>query len=111
MGGDSKPLQLVVEVMSQVDDSPASSSRPRRSLAARAGVALMATSFLVYLVYGLLPFLPLAPSELAGVAIGASLTSWGMFSLGAALVGRDAGTLLRRALDRGWARVRGRARR
>ena len=66
----------------------------------------MAASFLVYLVYAVLPFLPLTASALAGIAISASLASWGLFSLGAALAGRDAATQFMRAFARMWGRWR-----
>ena len=66
----------------------------------------MATSFLVYLVYGVLPFLPLTASALAGIAVGASLASWGLFSLGAALAGRDAAAQFMRGFSRMWGRWR-----
>ena len=92
--------------MRHEDDSSKSPSRPRSSLPSRVGLALMAASFLVYLVYALLPFLPLAPGSLAGIAVAASLASWGLFSLGAALAGRDAAMQFMRAFARMWGRWR-----
>jgi hypothetical protein len=105
--GDSKPLDPVEAIaLRHEDGSSESPSRPRRSLPARVGLALMAASFLVYLVYGLLLFLPLAPSSLAGIAVSASLASWGLFSLGAALAGRDAAAQFMHAFARMWGRWR-----
>jgi hypothetical protein len=54
------------------------------------GIALMALSFLVYPAYSLIIlFLPVSGKIKAGVIIAASLLSWGIFSAGIYLAGRE----------------------
>jgi hypothetical protein len=82
-------------------DRPLAETTPTKStLAFRSGLALIVASHAVYPVYGALPFLGLSPAEIAGVAAGSSLASWGIFSLGVALAGKDALPHLRRAVRR-----------
>lgn len=53
------------------------------------GIALMAVSFLVYPAYPMILFLPLSESAKIGVAVLASLLSWGVFCGGFYLAGRE----------------------
>jgi hypothetical protein len=53
------------------------------------GVALMAMSFLVYPAYPLILFLSLSGRVKIGVAVLASLLSWGVFCGGYYLAGRE----------------------
>ena len=53
------------------------------------GVALMGMSFLVYPAYPLILFLSLSDRMKIGVAVLASLLSWGVFSVGIFLAGRE----------------------
>ena len=53
------------------------------------GVALMAVSFLVYPTYSIILFLPFSGKVKAGVIVVASLLSWGIFSAGIFLAGRE----------------------
>lgn len=88
-------------------ETPMPGATPTKSrLAFRAGLGLIVLSHAVYLVYGALPFLGLAPGQIAGVAAGSSLASWGVFSLGVALAGKDALPHLRRATRRALRRWR-----
>jgi len=69
-------------------------------LAFRVGLVLIVVSNGVYLLYFLLPFLPVDTTEKAGLVVGFSLASWGIFSLGIALAGRDGVTFLWQAIRR-----------
>ena len=64
----------------------------RRAVAGRArfvaGIVLMAMSFLVYLAYPMILFLSLSDRMKIGVAVLASLLSWGVFCGGFYLAGR-----------------------
>jgi len=53
------------------------------------GVALIAGSFLVYLAYPLILFLPFSVRVKVGVTIAVWLLSWGGFSVGVFLSGRE----------------------
>ncbi|MGH7410778.1 MAG: hypothetical protein ACREJ6_06940 [Candidatus Methylomirabilis sp.] len=54
-----------------------------------AGIALMAMSFLVYPAYPFIVFLPYSEKVKIAVTIAASLLSWGVFSAGIFLAGRE----------------------
>jgi hypothetical protein len=54
-----------------------------------AGIALMAFSFLVYPAYPLIVFLPLPGDVKLSGMVAASLLSWGIFSTGTFLAGRE----------------------
>lgn len=55
-----------------------------------AGIALMAVSFLVYPAYSvIILFLPLSGEIKVGVIVAVSLLSWGVFSAGIFLAGRE----------------------
>jgi hypothetical protein len=62
--------------------------RLRRGLAFWLGVILLALSFGIYPSYPVVPFLPISAWRKGEVAIGLSAVSWGMFLLGAVLVGK-----------------------
>ena len=72
----------------------------RRPVAGRVrfvtGIALMAVSFLVYLAYPVILFLSLSESAKIGVAVLASLLSWGVFCGGFYLAGREGYDWLKR---------------
>lgn len=62
-----------------------------------AGVALMGVSFLVYPAYSLIIlFLPFSKEIKAGVMAATSLLSWGVFSAGIYLAGREGYDWLKR---------------
>ena len=62
-----------------------------------AGVALMGVSFLVYPVYSLIILLlPFSKEIKVGVIAAASLLSWGVFSAGIYLAGREGYDWLKR---------------
>ena len=65
----------------------------RRPVAGRvrfvAGIVLMAISFLVYPAYPMILFLSLSDRMKIGVAVLASLLSWGVFCGGFYLAGRE----------------------
>lgn len=54
-----------------------------------AGIILMATSFLVYPAYSVVPFLSLSDRMKIGLTILTSLLSWGIFYAGIYLSGRE----------------------
>lgn len=85
---------------------PAAATPTKSTLAFRAGLGLIVLSHVVYVVYGALPFLGLPAGQVAGIAAGSSLGSWGVFSLGVALAGKDALPHLRRATRRALRRWR-----
>ena len=53
------------------------------------GIALIVISFLVYPAYPLIVFLPYSGEIKVAVTIAASLLSWGVFSAGIFLAGRE----------------------
>lgn len=80
---------------------PLADEPPEKStLAFRAGLVLIVASHAVYPLYAALPFLDLSRSELAAVGVGSSLASWGIFSLGVALAGKNAMPHVRRVIRR-----------
>lgn len=65
-----------------------------------AGVALMGVSFLVYPAYSLIILLlPFSKEIKVGVIAAASLLSWGVFSAGIYLAGREGYDWLKRLLS------------
>jgi hypothetical protein len=64
------------------------------------GVSLIAGSFLVYLAYPVIVFLPLSGNAKIGVIIIASLLSWSAFSIGVLLAGLEAYEWLKELLKR-----------
>ena len=54
-----------------------------------AGIALMAVSFAVYPAYPILLALPVSGEMRIAVTVAASLVSWGVFSVGIFLAGRE----------------------
>lgn len=65
-----------------------------------AGVTLIAASFLVYPSYLVIPLLPLSGTMKLGIVLIASLVSWGTFSIGSYLSGREGFEWLKRRLRR-----------
>jgi hypothetical protein len=65
-----------------------------------AGVTLIAASFLVYPSYLVIPLLPLSGAMKLGIALLASLASWGTFSIGSYLSGREGFEWLKQRLRR-----------
>ncbi len=62
---------------------------PRGTVRFAVGIALIAMSFLVYPVYPFILFLPYSEGVKIAVTVGASLLSWGVFSAGLLLAGRE----------------------
>ena len=62
---------------------------PRSRVRFAAGIALMASSFLVYPAYPFILFLPYSEGVKIAVTVAASLVSWGVFSAGIFLAGRQ----------------------
>jgi len=60
------------------------------------GVILIALSFGIYPSYPVVVFLPISAWRKGEVAIGLSAVSWGMFFVGAALVGKKGVAYLKR---------------
>lgn len=76
---------------------PGGASRRIRFIA---GVAFIAVSFLVYPSYLVISLLPLSGTIKLGIALLASLLSWGMFGVGSYLSGREGYDWLKRRLRR-----------
>lgn len=74
--------------------------RSRRAPRFWIGVALMTTSFSVYLAYPAIPFLPLPLRAQVAVGIAGSLVSWTMFFAGSMLAGREGREWIRRRFSR-----------
>ena len=62
---------------------------PVRRVRFAVGTALIVVSFLVYPTYPAILFLPYPGEIKVGVTIAASLLSWGVFSVGIFLAGRE----------------------
>ncbi|MBI5166772.1 MAG: hypothetical protein HY998_03375 [candidate division NC10 bacterium] len=73
-----------------------------QKVAFRVGLSLMAMSFLVYLSYSFIPFLPLSGPIKVGIAIGASTISWGLFGLGMLLAGKEGYAYLKKWVKAIW---------
>ncbi|MDD5559441.1 hypothetical protein [Candidatus Methylomirabilis sp.] len=64
------------------------------------GVTFIAASFLVYPAYVTIPFLPLSNTTKINITLLASLVSWGTFSIGFYLSGREGYEWLKQHLRR-----------
>ncbi|MBZ0160672.1 hypothetical protein [Candidatus Methylomirabilis sp.] len=64
------------------------------------GVTCIAASFLVYPAYIAIPFLPLSNTMKLSITLFASLVSWGTFSIGFYLSGREGYEWLKARLRR-----------
>ena len=62
---------------------------PRSRVRFAVGIALIATSFLVYPAYPFILFLPYSERVKIAVTVAASLLSWGIFSAGIFLAGQE----------------------
>ena len=62
---------------------------PRSRARFAVGIALIAMSFLVYPAYPFIVFLPYSEEVKIAVTVAASLVSWGVFSAGIFLAGRE----------------------
>lgn len=73
---------------------------PRGRVRFAAGIALIAISFLVYPAYPFIVFLPYSEGVKIAVTVAASLLSWGVFSAGIFLAGREGYDWLKVRRDR-----------
>ncbi len=73
---------------------------PDRHFRFKAGVTFIAASFLVYPAYVAIPFLPLSTTLKLNITLLASLLSWGAFSIGSYLSGREGYEWLKQRLRR-----------
>jgi hypothetical protein len=73
---------------------------PDRGFRFKAGVTFIAASFLVYPAYFAIPFLPLSNTVKLSITLLVSLVSWGSFSIGFYLSGREGYEWLKARLRR-----------
>jgi hypothetical protein len=83
-----------------IQRSPVPPGGGNRRIRFTAGVAFIAVSFLVYPSYLVIPFLPLSGTIKVGIALLASLLSWGMLGVGFYLSGREGYDWLKQRLRR-----------
>ena len=95
-GCNRRPTRTQYEPACESRKSIVKVRRLPQGLAFWLGVILLALSFGIYSSYPVVPFLPISAWRKGEVAIGLSVVSWGMFLLGAALVGKKGMAYLKR---------------